>query len=72
MVYRGKLMFYCKHYSLTSQLGLRALLAAAAAGKMLVWAGGWLLRSLRNRARAEIRSNIEVLALCWTVSGRTA
>jgi GT2 family glycosyltransferase len=72
MVYRGKLMFYCKHYSRASQLGLRLLFAAAAGAKLAVWSAGWLMRSFRNRARAEIRSNFEVLALCWTVNEKAA
>jgi GT2 family glycosyltransferase len=67
MVYRGKLMFYVKNYSVARQLGLRVLFAAAAAIKLGIWALGWTVRSLRSRARAEIRSNLEVLALCWKV-----
>ena len=72
MVYRGKLMFYCKNYGLLRQLGLRVLFAAAAALKLGVWAVGWLVRSLRSRAKAEIHSNLEVLELCWKVGEKAA
>ena len=68
MVYRGKLMFYCKNYGVARQLALRGLFGVAAALKLGVWAGGWVFRSLRSRAKAEIRSNLEVLELCWKVA----
>jgi N-acetylglucosaminyl-diphospho-decaprenol L-rhamnosyltransferase len=67
MVYRGKLMFYCKNYGVVRQFGLRALFAATAALKLGVWMAGWVIRSLRSRAKAEIRSNLEVLELCWKI-----
>ncbi|MCB1018385.1 MAG: glycosyltransferase family 2 protein [Bryobacterales bacterium] len=71
MVYRGKLMFYCKNYGFLRQTGLRLMFAGAAVAKLAVWSLGWFLRSLRSRAKAEIRSNVEVLELCWK-TGRTA
>lgn len=71
MVYRGKLLFFLKNYGLLRQSALRLVLAGTALGKMFVWSAGWCLRSLRGRAAAEIRSNLEVLELCWAV-GRKA
>jgi GT2 family glycosyltransferase len=64
MVYRGKLMFYKKNYGLLSTLFLRLLFFIMSLFKLLVWCVGFLVPSLNDQAKKELRSNLDVMALC--------
>lgn len=64
LIYRGKLLFFRKHYGPLKTLLVRTLFAGTSALKLPVWAATWLLPSRRARADNELRSNVEVLRLC--------
>jgi GT2 family glycosyltransferase len=64
MVYRGKLLFYRKNYGKLRTALLRALFAVLTLGKLAVWALAFTNPKWRLRASRELRSNVEVLALC--------
>lgn len=64
MVYRGKMMFYKKNYGLVSALLLRVLFFFMSLLKLLVWVVGFVIPSKNNQAKKELRSNIDVMALC--------
>jgi GT2 family glycosyltransferase len=68
LIYRGKLLFFRKHYGALRTAMVKALFASASALKLLVWGPAWLAStghsSGRERAGNEIRSNVEVLRLC--------
>ena len=65
MVYRGKMLFYRKNYGALRELGLRGLLVALTAGKAAAWVLAGALPAARERARTELRSNADVLRLCF-------
>jgi N-acetylglucosaminyl-diphospho-decaprenol L-rhamnosyltransferase len=65
MVYRGKLLFYRKHYGWWRTSALRLMFAAVCAAKILWWGAAAAAPWQRERARREIGSNLEVLKLCW-------
>ena len=64
MVYRGKMMFYKKNYGFLSTLLLRILFFVMSLLKLLVWCVGFLVPSRNDQARKELRSNLDVMALC--------
>jgi len=64
MVYRGKMLFYRKNYRSPRELGLRGLLFTLTAAKTAAWVLVGALPAARERARAELRSNADVLRLC--------
>lgn len=64
MVYRGKLLFYQNNYGVLSALLLRLMLLLMSLLKLLVWCFGFFLPSQNDRAKKELRSNLEVMALC--------
>jgi N-acetylglucosaminyl-diphospho-decaprenol L-rhamnosyltransferase len=64
MVYRGKLLFYKKCYSALSAFGLRMLLGALTFVKTMAWTAALAIPGRQNVARQELRSNLDVLALC--------
>jgi GT2 family glycosyltransferase len=64
MVYRGKLLFFKKHYSRLRLHALRAMLGGLTVAKVGVWALAWPLPGLTERARRELKSNADVLRLC--------
>lgn len=64
MVYRGKMMFYKKNYGFLSTLFLRILFFVMSLLKLLVWCVGFLVPSRNDQARKELRSNLDVMALC--------
>jgi hypothetical protein len=65
MVYRGKMLFYRKNYGTLKELGLRGLLFALTVGKTAAWVLVGALPAARERARTELRSNADVLRLCF-------
>ena len=64
MVYRGKMMFYKKNYGLPSAFLLRLLFFFMSLLKLLVWVVGFVVPSKNDQAKKELRSNIDVMALC--------
>ena len=64
MVYRGKMMFYKKNYGFISTLLLRALFFVMSLLKLLVWCVGYFIPSRNDQAEKELRSNLDVMALC--------
>ena len=67
MVYRGHLLFFKKNYGNTRTLALRVMLSGLSLGKMGVWGVAYILPGRREQARKEIRSNKDVLHLCWNL-----
>jgi GT2 family glycosyltransferase len=65
MVYRGKLLFYQKHYGWFRTTLLRTMFAVLSAAKLLCWAVAAVRPTWRPRARSEIQSNLDVMRLCW-------
>ena len=68
MVYRGKMLFYRKHYGFLKTLLLRLLLAGLSLIKLMIWGGAYLISSKRDVAIKEVRSNQDVLALCFKLA----
>ena len=64
MVYRGKLLFYRKNYDAVRTGMLRVLFGSLSVAKMVPWTIAWALPNLRDRARKELQSNLEVVRLC--------
>ena len=64
MVYRGKMLFYKKNYGFLSTLLLRILFFVMSLLKLLVWCIGFLVPSRNDQAKKELRSNLDVMALC--------
>jgi GT2 family glycosyltransferase len=68
MVYRGKMLFFQKHYGPFRTGILRMMLAALSLAKMAVWTIAYIVPRWRERAQKEMRSNKEVIGLCWNLS----
>lgn len=66
MVYRGKILFYKKNYGLVRELALRSLLAGVSIAKLAIWSAIGLLRPSWPRTTRELRSNVEVLQMCFS------
>ncbi len=66
LVYRGKLLFFQKHYGRWRTLLLRLLFAGVSGAKLLLWGLVWLLPPLRRRAGQELWSNGQILRLSCT------
>ncbi len=64
MVYRGKMLFYRRHYGAVREYLLRGLFGALTVAKVGAWSAAWPIPSLHERATRELRSNIDVLRLC--------
>lgn len=64
MVYRGKLLFYQKNYGFLSTLLLRIMFFVMSFSKLLIWCVGLLIPKWNERARKELRSNLDVMTLC--------
>ena len=67
MVYRGKLLFYKKNYSFFQMLLLRTILALVSAGKLFFWVLAYPFSKWRDRSTKEMRSNFDVLKLCFNL-----
>jgi len=65
MVYRGKLLFYRKHYGRGRTAALRLMFVVLSAAKIMWWGGACAAPRHRARAQREIRSNLDVIQLCW-------
>ena len=64
MVYRGKMLFYQKHYGFLQTLILRILLGILSIGKLIPWVILLLVPSKHEIAKKELHSNVEVIGLC--------
>jgi GT2 family glycosyltransferase len=64
MVYRGKMLFYQKHYGLVRSFLLRSMLGLLSLGKLAAWSLAYLLPGKRSLVRSEIQSNLEIIQLC--------
>lgn len=64
MVYRGKMMFYKKNYGFLSTFLLRVMFFVMSLLKLLVWCVGFFVPSRNDQAKKELRSNLDVMALC--------
>jgi GT2 family glycosyltransferase len=68
MVYRGKMLFFQKNYNPMRTGVLRVMLAGLSLAKMVVWGGAYVLPGWRDRARKELRSNVDVVKVCWKLA----
>jgi GT2 family glycosyltransferase len=67
MVYRGKMLFYQKNYHPLRTIVLRAMFAGLSVMKMVGWLLAYILPRWRERSKLELRSNLDVLRLCWSL-----
>jgi hypothetical protein len=65
MVYRGKMLFYKKNYSQVKTAILRTMFAVLSLIKMFGWGIAYVFPRWRERAQLELRSNWDVLRLCF-------
>lgn len=68
MVYRGKMLFFHKNYGRARTWLLRGLLLALSACKIPVWVAVGIVPSWRQRALKEVKSNLDVIRLCWKLA----
>ncbi len=68
MVYRGKLLFYQKHYGILQTFGLRLMLGILSIAKLIAWSIMFIFPKARDLAKNELRSNVEVIQLCVSLS----
>lgn len=64
LVYRGKMLFYKKHYGFLRTTTLRIMLIILSLAKLIPWAILYLLPGKRELAQKELRSNMEVVGVC--------
>ncbi len=67
MVYRGKMLFYHKNYNPLMAFLLRSLFFGLSLFKLVGWSIAYPFLAHRDRARLELRSNIDVIKLCWNL-----
>lgn len=65
MVYRGKMLFYKKNYGQLQTGALRAMLGGLSTIKLAAWGVAYVAPNLRERAKKELNSNLDVVKLCW-------
>ncbi|MCC7162909.1 MAG: glycosyltransferase family 2 protein [Anaerolineae bacterium] len=65
LVYRGKMLFYKKRYSQLNAFGLRMMFGVLTLAKTLAWGVSFVIPSRQGIAQQELRSNLDVLRLCW-------
>ncbi|MDZ7319281.1 MAG: glycosyltransferase family 2 protein [candidate division KSB1 bacterium] len=68
MVYRGKMLFFRKHYGFWQAGLLRIMLGSLSLLKLGIWGIASIFPQWRERAREELDSNIEVIKLCWKLA----
>ncbi|HET6443786.1 MAG TPA: hypothetical protein VFI27_04320, partial [candidate division Zixibacteria bacterium] len=64
LVYRGRMLFARKHYSGLYGVIQRFMFAVAAVLREIVWAFLYLFPGWRDRARSQLRVNLDTLRLC--------
>jgi GT2 family glycosyltransferase len=67
MVYRGKMLFYQKNYGAIRTALLRAMLGLLSLVKLGLWAVASPLPKWREQAQKELKSNVDVVKLCWNL-----
>jgi GT2 family glycosyltransferase len=65
MVYRGKMLFFRKNYGRIRTGALRLMLGILSLFKLFLWGAGFLFAADKTRIRCELRSNVDVIKLCW-------
>jgi len=65
MVYRGHMLFFRKNYGPFRTAALRVMLGALSLAKLVIWGAAYVLPGSRERALKELRSNVDVVKLCW-------
>jgi hypothetical protein len=65
MVYRGKILFFTKNYGSVATGSLRLMLAGMSLAKIMLWGVASVSPRLRERAKKELHSNLEVIYICW-------
>jgi N-acetylglucosaminyl-diphospho-decaprenol L-rhamnosyltransferase len=65
MVYRGKMLFFRKNYGRIRAGALRLMLGILSFFKLFLWGAGFLFAADKTRIRCELRSNVDVIKLCW-------
>ena len=68
MVYRGKMIFYEKNYGPLQTLLLRIMLGILSMIKLVVWGIAYIFPSKKEQANKELRSNLEVVQLCVSLT----
>lgn len=68
MVYRGKMLFYRKNYGPARTGLLRLMFGGLSLVKMLPWGVAYLVPPWRERAQKELKSNLDVVKLCWKLA----
>ncbi len=68
MIYRGKLLFFQKHYGPARTTILRVLFAVTSLLKALMWGVLCLVPKHRSLATHELISHLEVLGLCFALN----
>jgi len=63
MVYRGKILFFQKHYGVLTTNILRAMFCILSILKLLLWGIAYLIPRSRGRAIIELKSNLDVMRL---------
>ena len=64
MVYRGKMLFYKKNYGPLRTVALRTMFFGLSFAKLMSWGVTFFMPRWRERARLELKSNLDVLRLC--------
>lgn len=64
LVYRGRMLFARKHYSVLYGAIQRSMFAVAALAREFAWALLFLFPGWRDRARSQLRVNLDTLRLC--------
>lgn len=65
LVYRGKLIYHRKNHGRLNAFVLRLMYILLSFGKLLVWLVARLFPQKRERAQQEMRSNLEVIKMCF-------
>lgn len=68
MVYRGKLLFFKKNYGPLRTSLLRILFGSLSMLKLIIWTGMVVFPQWRELARKELRSNFDIVRLCWQLA----
>lgn len=64
MMYRGKMLFFSKHYGWLRTAILRLMFGTSALAKALAWSVASLVPARRERAKHELKSHIDVVRVC--------
>lgn len=68
MVYRGHMLFFKKNYGPICTAVLRIMLGGLSLFKLLIWGAAMPWPTWHERAQKELRSNLDVIHLCWKLA----